>query len=172
MIIFWFPLRGVPKPCNHVSTDGIVTSPTSILEYAGEVWDPHTKTNINVLERVQKRSARFITGDYSRDSSVSEMLQQLHLRPLQERRAHTKTATLYKAVHGLLEIPTSQLIPMKTTTRGHSQRFHVPCCRLTSTQTSFYPDTINLWNSLPEDVVEAPTLEAFRERLQPLTVRN
>ena len=28
------------------------------------VWDPYTTSDINKLERIQRRAARFITGDY------------------------------------------------------------------------------------------------------------
>ena len=31
-----------------------------ILEYAGTAWDPHTATNINQLEAVRRRDARFV----------------------------------------------------------------------------------------------------------------
>jgi hypothetical protein len=30
-----------------------------LMEYACTIWDPHTKENINKLEAVQRRSARF-----------------------------------------------------------------------------------------------------------------
>jgi hypothetical protein len=38
------------------------------------VWDPYTKFNINKLEKWQRRAARFVNGDYSRESSVTSML--------------------------------------------------------------------------------------------------
>jgi hypothetical protein len=44
------------------------------LEYAATVWDPYTKFNINKLEKCQRRAARFVNGDYSRESSVTSML--------------------------------------------------------------------------------------------------
>ena len=40
-----------------------------IMEYAFCVWDPHTQRNINKLDMVQRRAARFVKGDYSRTSS-------------------------------------------------------------------------------------------------------
>ena len=35
-----------------------------VLEYAGCVWDPHKQTHIDRLEKIQKRAARFITGNH------------------------------------------------------------------------------------------------------------
>ena len=34
-----------------------------LMEYACTIWDPHTKENINKLEAVQRRSARFVYND-------------------------------------------------------------------------------------------------------------
>ena len=40
------------------------------VEYA-----PHTESNINKIEAVQRRTARFVTGDYRRTSNVSSLLE-------------------------------------------------------------------------------------------------
>jgi len=45
-----------------------------IVEYAATTWDPHTTTNINKLEAVQRRAARFVYGDYKATSSTSAMV--------------------------------------------------------------------------------------------------
>ena len=34
-----------------------------IVEYAASTWDPHTKRNIDKLEMVQRRGARYVTGN-------------------------------------------------------------------------------------------------------------
>lgn len=38
-----------------------------ILDYAAIIWDPFTKTNINKLEKVQKRAVRFIYNNFFKD---------------------------------------------------------------------------------------------------------
>ena len=142
------------------------------MEYASEVWDPHQDINIKCLERVQRRSARFITGNYDRHASVSAMLTNIKLPTLRDRRAATKVTTFYKGINGLLDIPTSHLYPSSTqSTRGNLLKQHLPSYRLERTKSSFYPDSIRLWNGLPTEVVEAPSLESFRSRLQGLPLR-
>jgi hypothetical protein len=47
-----------------------------ILEYASTIWSPSKKDSINKVEAVQRRAARFATGDYQRTRSVTAMLQQ------------------------------------------------------------------------------------------------
>ena len=44
------------------------------LEYASTVWSPHTDLDINKLESLQRRAARWVTPDYQYTSSVSTML--------------------------------------------------------------------------------------------------
>ena len=46
------------------------------MEYGAIVWDPYTTSDINKLERIQRRAARFITGDYKsrEEGSVTKML--------------------------------------------------------------------------------------------------
>ena len=41
-------------------------------------WSPHTNKGIDCVESVQHRAARFVNSDYSRYSSVSSMLTDLH----------------------------------------------------------------------------------------------
>ena len=34
------------------------------LEYASAIWDPHFQTDIDIIDRVQKRAARYATNNY------------------------------------------------------------------------------------------------------------
>ena len=45
-----------------------------VLDYAATVWSPYTQKDIDMVEQVQRRAARFIFNNYSRLASVSEML--------------------------------------------------------------------------------------------------
>jgi hypothetical protein len=53
------------------------------LEYASSVWDPHLQKHIQQIEMVQRRAARFIKSNYTRDpGTVTTLLEQLELPPL------------------------------------------------------------------------------------------
>ena len=167
-----FLARNISQCSQDVKKLCYTTLVRPILEYASDVWDPHQANNIYSLERVQRRAARFITGNYDRQASVSAMLKTIELPTLRERRAISKLTTFYKGINGLLDIPTSHLYPSSTqSTRGNLLKQHLPSYRLERTKSSFYPDSIRLWNGLPTEVVEAPSLESFRSRLQGLTLR-
>ena len=74
------------------------------LEYASTVWDPHTARNINAVEMVQRRAARFTTGNYHRTSSVSTILSALKWDSLQLRRARARTIMLFRIHNRLVDI--------------------------------------------------------------------
>ena len=57
------------------------------LEYASAVWGPHTKDKVNQTEMVQRRDARWTCSSFDRNASVTEMLNNLGWRSLEQRRA-------------------------------------------------------------------------------------
>ena len=136
------------------------------LEYASCIWNPHTADNIHRLERVQRRSARFVTGYYSWYSSVSPMINTLGLESLEARRAKSQVTMLYRITNNLIDIPSSTyLVPLQSSSRGHGYRFFQPYCRTLTLQRSFFPTAISQWNRLPESLFAQPTLEGFKAGL-------
>jgi hypothetical protein len=76
----------------------------SLLEYGSVVWDPYLTRDIDKFERIQRNGARFITGDYKsrHEGAVTNMLKDLDLPTLQDRRTNAKLVFLYKVVEGLI----------------------------------------------------------------------
>ena len=66
----------------------------STLEFTTCAWAPHTKTGIQTIERVQRSAARFVTGDYRRTSSFSDMCTNLMWNSLYTRR-RIRDATVF-----------------------------------------------------------------------------
>ena len=112
------------------------------LEYAATVWDPYTK-----IQHKQRRAARFVNGDYSRESSVTSMLKELKWPTLQQRRTNTKMVMMYRIVHHLIAIPSQMYLTPATTrtTRGHDQKFQIPFSRIQSNKNSYFPSAIRTW---------------------------
>ena len=50
-----------------------------IIEFVSPVWDPHTISNINRLESIQRSAVRFCFNNYSWTSSVTVMLNKQNL---------------------------------------------------------------------------------------------
>ena len=62
----------------------------------------HLHNDIHQLEMVQRRAARFIKPDYSYDSSVSQILKDIDLSSLENRRKMNKLT--YKIWNNLISI--------------------------------------------------------------------
>ena len=142
------------------------------LEYASAVWDPHTRTQINQIEKVQRRAARYVTNRYHNTSSVTDMLQNLNWPSLEIRRTRVRLIMFYKIIHHVVAIHPldTLLLPTTTITRYNSSHTyqHIRTDK-DSYKYSFYPRTIIQWNLLPIHVLEAVTVDAFKA-LVPVTV--
>ena len=136
-----------------------------MLEYASAAWAPHHKSDIDKLETVQRRAARFIMRDYHKTRSVTNMLCQLNWPILEHRRKVSYLVMLYKIHHRTVDVPPSRLIPLNTRTRGHNLRFVIPTTSILVHQHAFFPSTTRMWNALPAPLVAAPFFEALRGHL-------
>ena len=137
------------------------------VEYASCTWDPHTQRNIRKLEQVQRSCARFVTGDFGQQSSVSAMLKDLNWTTLEERRYQSRLAMMFKIHQNLVDIREDQyLSPSSSTTRGHSSRFRIPQTKSSVYTMSFFPRTIRDWNNLQKDPAVYSSLDTFKAVLR------
>ena len=161
----------------------------STLEYSSIVWDPYLQKDIDKLEKVQRQAARFITGDYisKEQGCVSQMLAELNLPPLQDRRKANRLTFFFMVVEGLvpamqphdfltpmilsgenamLNLNNIQTVSLVTSLTNNLQTI-VNVLRLSSaTETyknSFFPRTIIDWNHLDDNFVRADTVDGFRK---------
>ena len=80
--------RFTPNLLNLLSTKFLfVLSQSTVPQW---VWCPFTYSNISNLEAVQRRAAIWVKHDYGQTSSVTEMMQSLHWRRLDQRRIDNK----------------------------------------------------------------------------------
>ena len=165
-------LRRAPTAVKKQAYESLIRP---ILEYSSVVWDPHTAQDSYKLEMVQRRYARYTENNYRRTSSVKTMLENIGWESLQERRAKNKVAMLYRMTHDLVDIRAQDHLtpaPLKRGVNSTTSQFRVPYARTVGYQRSFFPDSSRLWNDLPRDVVEAESIETFKERLSKLLLRN
>ena len=84
----------IPWCCRKVKQVAYTTYIRPTVEYASPVWDPHTKRNTNKIEMVQRRCARYVTGNFDRTSSVTSLLNSLSRPALEERRRQYRHAVM------------------------------------------------------------------------------
>ena len=94
-----------------------------ILEYASPIWAPHLQTDISALEKAQRTVTRCAMNNYSWRSSATTVLNSLDWPTLKSRHLYSKLVMFYKIINGHIEVPSLSLIPIHTSTRGHSQLF-------------------------------------------------
>ena len=91
--------------CNvKIKSDAYLMYVRPILEYAICSWSPHSKQNIDKLESVQRRAARFVMGNYCYTSSVTEMLNSLKWPSISLHVNIMKLQMMYKIIHGIVDL--------------------------------------------------------------------
>lgn len=148
-------LKSSPPSTKLLAYNTIVRSG---LEYACEVWDPHTKKDINNLEKIQRLAVRFIFNRFRQSDSPTELMNDNKIQTLECRRKTARLKFLFylstkKSVLDLSNI----LSPLSSrpTRRYHSQNFTPIFARTNNFKYSFFPRTITDWNELPHHIFES-----------------
>ena len=135
-----------------------------LLEYAQEVWHCQLVMDIISVESVQRRATKLLPA--LRNLPYSDRLRQLHLPTLVHRRRRGDQITTFKLVHGL-NVTEKPLFTLNISrqTRGHSLKLNVTRANKTLRSRFFGLRVVKDWNALPEHVVTAPSVNAFKSRL-------
>ena len=127
-----------PRDVKEMAYKGLVRP---VLEYGSSVWDPSSILLQEELENVQKRAARFVTGNYIYETgSMTGILEQLKWESLKNRRRDSRIIMLYKGLKGAASIPTNDLVPPVRHVRNH----HSLACQTPVANTDIYKTGIHL----------------------------
>lgn len=135
------------------------------LEYASQIWTPLYKKDKITIENVQRRATRLVRS--ISHLSYENRLRELGLPTLEYRRERADMVQVYKIFNGIDKIEPDKLFTLAShrTTRGHSFKLFKPRARLNTRRQSFSNRIVDTWNSLPDTVVRAPSLNSFKSRL-------
>jgi hypothetical protein len=71
------------------------------------IGSTYLKSDINKIEMVQRRAARYVTNRQHNTFSVGDMLQQLKWCSLEDRRRDARLVTMYKITHDKVAVSKS-----------------------------------------------------------------
>lgn len=152
------------RGCSPLTASKLLTTYVRpILEFAGPAWCPELVRDVNLLEGVQRRFTRLPYGRTR--PSYEERLHRMNLPTFRDRRLRGDLIVTYRALHSFFGVDLSHMFNLNVThLRGHQyklkkQRFS------TATRQNFLCNRVfSIWNSLPGEVVCAPSVNSFKGR--------
>ncbi|KFP46267.1 hypothetical protein N323_01827, partial [Cathartes aura] len=124
------------------------------LEYCVWFWGAWYKKDMDLLERVQRRATKMIGG--LEHLSYEKRLRELGLFSLQKRRLWEHLTAAFQYIKG-------ESCPVVT--RGNGFKLKEGRFRLDKRKKFFTMRVVRCWNRLPREVVDAPSSQAFKVRL-------
>mgnify|MGYP005605461457 FL=1 len=136
------------------------------LEYCVQVWSPYQIGDIQTLEKVQRRATKLVNGIAK--YSYEERLNYLGLTTLQMRRIRGDLIETYKLLTGKEKVGYEQFFRLAGAShglRGHSLKLFAGRSRTELRRNFFSNRVVKSWNSLSQSVVDASTVNGFKNRL-------
>jgi len=143
------------------------------MEYAIQAWSPHMVKDIQILEKVQQRATKCVYG--LKNKTYQQRLKILGIPSLELRRKRGNLIETYKILTGKEDVDINQLFQLSPnihSTRGHHLKLFKKPSRINVRKFFFSQRVVDGWNSLPSSVVESPSVNTFKNRLDDYISRN
>jgi len=136
------------------------------LEYCVQAWSLAMVKDIEVLQKVQQRATKWVKG--LKNICYTDRLRILNLTTLEKRRKRGDLTEVYKIISGKEGVDSSKFFTLASNDhglRGHQFKLYKQSSRLNIRRNFFSQRVINDWNRLTSHVVEAPSVNSFKNRL-------
>lgn len=136
-----------------------------LVEYCSTIWNPYRVGQVQEIEMVQRRAARFVMSNYRRDQSVTVMIKSLQWDSLRSRREAHCMGLFDKFV----TLANSHLVEgiFRRNLRGgrhcHSNSLMEIHARSDPYYWSYFLHAIRRWNSLPKDSLKLQEIQFGNE---------
>jgi hypothetical protein len=135
------------------------------LEYAVQSWSPWLKKDTDLLESVQRRATKMVTG-FS-DLCYQERLRRMKLTTLEERRARGDRIEAFKIVKGMEDLVPEYFFDLRADprTRGHSLKMRKPQARLDTRKFFFTHRVVDGFNAISPRAVQCNSVLEFKKAM-------
>ena len=141
-----------------------------LLEFATPVWSPWSAIDIDILENVQRRFVRSVSG--LSGQTYEDKLTELDILSLSDRRLQHDLVQAFKIIHGLDNVDRSSWFTLmgdsdNNITRQQSNPLNIRGKRATlDVYKNFFSNrVVDHWNSLPDTLKMKGPLSNFRKKL-------
>jgi len=153
-------------------TQAVMTLVISRLDYANALLAGVSEAGLRRLQVAQNCAARLITGT-PRSEHMTPVLGRLHWLPVHQRIVFKTLCVVYKCLHqqnmpSYLSILFVRYVPTRNLRSASSMQLQVQRTKNKYGDRCFDNWASKLWNSMPQNIQEAPSLYAFKKRLKSL----
>jgi hypothetical protein len=136
------------------------------MEFAVPVWAPYLKTDIDILEKVQKRAVNWV--HFVNKKSYIDKIAEIGIQTLTERRKRGDLIQAFKWFNNIDRIQSDNKPSYNSDkrTRGHSKRYRRELVKTCNSRFNFLLNRVEKdWNNLPVKAVLAPSTSSFKAQI-------
>jgi hypothetical protein len=133
------------------------------IEYAEAAWSPFKVGDIEKIENVQRRATKQVPT--LKNMEYNERQKKLKMPTLKYRRMRGDMIEVFKIINDIYDpLTTVDMFELNTTsnTRGRSKKMKIKTSRLNVRKYTFVVRIVEIWNSLPESVIQAKTVKNLK----------
>ncbi|XP_059323544.1 triadin isoform X25 [Ammospiza nelsoni] len=133
------------------------------LEYCVQDWEPEHKKDVDMLEQVQEGVIKLSPG--LEHISYEDRLREMGQFSLEKRRLRGYLIAVFQYLQGACKRAKEGLVTTACSDRENGFKLKDVGFSLDIREKVFTVRVVRLWNRLPREVVDSPSLEVFKARL-------
>jgi hypothetical protein len=136
----------------------------SHLEYGAQFWSPYLRKDNECIEKVYRRATKMIPS--IRHKSYEQRREDLNMFSLEQRRLRGQLIEVYKMINKIDIVDFNNMFTFsQNQTRGNGLKLELPRYNTDVCGNFFTYRIPGYWNKLSELVVNSPSIDSFKKKL-------